>query len=175
MAQSMPYVSASSLARAAVIRSAAIEDASSIRYLHATAFRHAADAHYSAGEIDAFREHVYAPAYTRAILEAHLKVACLGNDLVGTAGWLGDIARPGVAVIRYVFVRPPFNRAGIGRRLVMAVEAEARAAGLRRLAVDATCNAASFFARLGYVADGIAVRRVSDDLALPISRMAKDA
>ena len=62
-------------------------------------------------------------------------------------GW-GRDQQPS-ALLRSVVVAPAWQRRGLGRRIVKALEREARAAGISRL-VLLTPSAAAFFAGLGY-------------------------
>lgn len=71
-------------------------------------------------------------------------VACDPTDIVGTASLEGDLART-------VFVLPERQGRGIGRQLMLAVEALARDRGLRVLRVPASLTARFFYRRLGYV------------------------
>ncbi|WP_118136533.1 GNAT family N-acetyltransferase [Oceanicella sp. SM1341] len=70
-------------------------------------------------------------------------VARRSGRLVGTAALEG-------AAVRSVFVAPDQHRAGVGRALMQAVEAEARRRGLDRLEVPAALPAVPFYAALGY-------------------------
>lgn len=173
MAQSKPIVGGSKLTRAIAVRPATLDDLSSIRYLHATAFRLQADDYFISEEIEQFRELVYSPSYADAVIAAHLVTAWLDGDLAGTAGWTPAPSAPATALIRFVFVRPPYTRMGIARRLVADAERAARSHGLSRLAVDAPANAANFFTRLGYRPAALPLKSLTGDFGLPVRRMVK--
>lgn len=174
MAQTKPYAKATALARAAVIRPARIEDTSSIRYLHATAFRLGVADSVSADDVEAFRRRVYSPEYVDAVFGTRLKVADLETDLVGTAAWTAIDDQPAAARICHVYVRPPFTRSGIARRLVGAVEAEARASGVSRFEAHAPSATAGFFATLGYETTGIGMQSFAGGPTFPLVTMIKD-
>lgn len=61
--------------------------------------------------------------------------------------------------MRKVFVDPKCRRAGIGRRLIEQVERTAIGRGVDVLHVQATINAADFYARMGFcIVDSTAVQ-----------------
>jgi putative acetyltransferase len=53
--------------------------------------------------------------------------------------------------LRAVYVDPRYGRQGIGKQLLEKVEAEARARGIRKLAMDASLSAEAFYKSQGYV------------------------
>lgn len=175
MAQSTPIAVYSRLARAAVIRSATVDDFASLRYLHVTAIRLLAAGHLSADEIEDFRRHVYSSDYGDVLLAARPRAAWLDGELVGSGCWSASPEAAGEAALGFLFVRPPFANCGFGRRLVGLLEAEARAAGCRSFAVDATTNSVGFFTRLGYEQPVGASPHLDARLSLPVCRMVKSA
>ncbi|MFT4065920.1 GNAT family N-acetyltransferase [Paraburkholderia sp.] len=70
-------------------------------------------------------------------------VATLEKRIVGTASLDGS-------VVRTVFVSPDLQHQGIGRLLMEQVEREARAAGVKVLAVPSSVTAGQFYSRLGF-------------------------
>ena len=142
------------LTGAAEIRAVGIDELSTVRYIHASALRAEASSSLSETEIATFATHVYSDAYTGSLGEAartnRLLGAVLAGELVGTAGWLPASDDGAVARIHGVFVRPMFTGVGIGRRLALAAEEQARRAGFSAFTVRATLNAAGFFSGLGY-------------------------
>lgn len=78
------------------------------------------------------------------------------GTVLGSAGWGRARGEDGTerARIRKVFVEPGLAGRGLGRRLVEAAEARARAAGLSAFVVRANLNAVPFYERLGYRATG---------------------
>jgi ribosomal protein S18 acetylase RimI-like enzyme len=82
-----------------------------------------------------------------------------GGRIVASAGW--SQARPSyarggetfdarTATIRSVFVDPEMPRQGYGREVMRITEADAFAAGIRRLVVSATLSGLSFYRAIGY-------------------------
>jgi GNAT superfamily N-acetyltransferase len=104
-------------------------------------------------------------------------VVSAGTEIVGCGGWsrrrtlYGGDQRPrgsddwldpmvDAAKIRAFFVAPEYARRGIGRRLVDACTAAARAAGFRRLELMATLPGVPLYSACGFVR----VRDVTDIL-----------
>jgi predicted GNAT family N-acyltransferase len=56
--------------------------------------------------------------------------------------------------LRQMVVKPEAHRRGIGRQLVQAAEAIARARGVRTVELHARANACDFYAKLGYRIEG---------------------
>lgn len=62
-------------------------------------------------------------------------------------------------------MRPGWQRAGVGRALLAALEAEARTAGLEQL--HSTTVSRAFYESLGYVSHGAPIARRGRALAYP--------
>lgn len=133
------------------IRPIAEGDVEAVRDLHARSFAGLAGSHNTAAQIDAHLALIRAPDYAAALLCNNLLLA-EGRDrrIVGSAGWCETEGEPGTARIRKVFVAPDAAGTGLGRRLVEAAEADARARGATGFFVRANANAAAFYERLGY-------------------------
>ncbi len=126
-------------------------DADAVRRLHALAFRQLAAAHHTPAQIAAHEALIMADDYADDLARSHLLLA--ENDrreLAATAGWLALDERPGTARIRKVFVHPAMAGRGLGRTMVEAAEAAARAAGFASLFVRANINAVPLYQKLGY-------------------------
>ena len=52
-----------------------------------------------------------------------------------------------------IFVRPDMMRRGVGKQIVSFLEDIGRAAGLTKLTLDSTLNAADFYRRCGFVGE----------------------
>jgi len=113
--------------------------------------------HYTADEIALLVAASREPGYAAELLANDLWLAVDGGGtILGSAGW-GRAAGADGGVrgrIRKVFVEPGIAGRGLGRTLVEAAEARARAAGLRDFVVRANLNAVPFYERLGYRTTG---------------------
>ena len=77
------------------------------------------------------------------------------------------------ARIRAFFVRPGYERRGLGRRLLDACVAAARAAGFTRAEMGATLTGAALYAACGYAPIEETAAALPGGLDLPIVRMGK--
>lgn len=77
------------------------------------------------------------------------------------------------ARIRAFFVRPGYERRGLGRRLLDACEAAARQAGFARAEMGATLTGVALYQACGYAALETTMAPLPDGLSLPIVRMGK--
>lgn len=105
-------------------------------------------------------------------------VAERGGRVVGYAAYLGPGARRGAGAARTaeltaVFVAPAAGGAGLGRRLVRAVEARARRMRAPALTVLAARPAAGFYAALRFVRKARTSAPLPGGVRLPAVRMRK--
>lgn len=77
-------------------------------------------------------------------------VAERAGRVVGVGGWSPDSLVRELAWLRYLFVHPDCARQGIGRKLVDAAEASARALDKSAFHVWSSLNAVAFYEALGY-------------------------
>lgn len=113
--------------------------------------------HYTPDEIALLVAAGREPGYAAELAANDLWLAVADDGAVlGSAGWGRTAAEGGTvrARIRKVFVEPHLAGRGLGRLLVQAAEARARAAGLHGFLVRANLNAVPFYERLGYRATG---------------------
>lgn len=155
------------------IRGADPDHWSDVRSLHAQAFRRLACPALDPGQCRAFITHIYAPDYTAALQMQDVHAAWYEGRIIGTAGWMPSDDRGTAARITSVFVSPLFARIGVGRRLVGAAEARARAAGFRIFVVRAFQPSAGFFESLGYVRSSQGVQVVGTENGIPVVFMRK--
>ncbi|MGH6814829.1 MAG: GNAT family N-acetyltransferase [Hyphomicrobiaceae bacterium] len=155
------------------LRPVGLDDYPSVRYVHATAFRLLAAAHFDEGEIKAFLKHVYSPLYVEMLRHQNLCAVWLGGEMIGTAAWSPANDGGGMARIRSIYVRPPFAGFGLGRFLVRHMEDDARAAGFGAFLVRAPANAVGFFEQLGYRVATHGIRTLASNRALPVAFMRK--
>src|SRR6202008_144349 len=85
------------------------------------------------------------------IAEGRVRVA---EEWGKPAGYAVLLQRTDMAILEGLFVEPARWRRGIGRRLVEAAVARARAAGLPALEVVANANALGFYQGLGFAVCG---------------------
>jgi GNAT superfamily N-acetyltransferase len=145
-----------------------LDDLSSVRYVHSTAFRRLAALHYTSEEIEAFVEQIYSPAYVEQLLSTDAVAVWVGNELAGTASWSPANDTGHTARISDVFVQPLFSGLGFGTMLVRAMEERARRAGFSETSVRATRNAKPFFASLGYTVTSHGVRSTQAGIGLQV-------
>jgi GNAT superfamily N-acetyltransferase len=74
-----------------------------------------------------------------------------GEMIAGLSGFTWG----GYAKVEYLWIAAPYRRAGLGRRILAAAEAEARARGCDVIVLDThDFQAPGFYTKLGYVACG---------------------
>lgn len=149
------------------------EDVEAVRVLHCAAWMELAGSSHTPEQMAAHSDLIASPDYGAALLANRMILAWAENDeLLGSAGWCDVPDDPKGARIRKVFVRPECAGTGLGRRLVEAVEAEARAAGRTWFFVRANANAEGFYRRLGYSPASSGTMEASG-VALPVVFMEK--
>lgn len=153
------------------LRAATMDDIASIRYVHAAAFRILAGEQHTEEQVDAFVNDINAPEYSREIHDSDLTIACLDNEIIGTAGWCPADDQGRTARIRKVFVRPLFTRCGVGTMLVEAVSARAERAGFKDFSVRANMNALPFFEKIGFEITSYGVMPTKGGEDLPVAFM----
>ena len=174
-----------------VIRKATLADRAAIEGLIEESARGLSRGDYSGRQIEAALAEVFG-VDTSLILDGTYFVAEAGGALIGCGGWsrrktlfggdqfrgrdageLDPASEP--AKIRAFFVRPAHARKGVGRALLAACEAEARASGYRSLELMATLPGVRLYAacgyeageRVGYEAGGVLVEFVPMSKDLP--------
>lgn len=150
-----------------------LDDLSSVRYVHATAFSARIAPALLDTESKAWLAQFYAPAYTERLIRTGLMGAWIGRDLIGTAGWSPHPTAAATARLGDLFVLPLFTGCGIGRRLLDTMEASAAASGYRLARADVPPCTAGFFEALGYRMISRGVRDVPP-ATLPVVFLAKD-
>lgn len=160
--------------RGVAIRRAVPADCAELDRLALTAFRHAAPAHYTAGQTTRILRFLI-KIDRGLITTGRLFVLQDDGRLIGCAGWssggplirgaadeVGSLAgtgrngdgpgpddRPG-AEIRCVYVHPDRHRRGVAKRLLVTAERDAVAAGHRRFSLIATLPSVPFYLSRGY-------------------------
>jgi predicted GNAT family N-acyltransferase len=89
---------------------------------------------------------------------------CIGTGrLVRQPGGVGRIGR--------MAVDPAFRRAGVGGKVLAALEKKAREDGLRELELHAQCQVEPFYAKRGYVREGEVFEEAGIDHAVMRKRI----
>jgi len=94
----------------------------------------------------------------------HLVVAELDSVIGGVASLRSD------GEIQLCYVAPGSQRVGIGTALLVALESQARASGLRKLVLNSTTGARPFYERNGYSPSGPPVPGVGRSLCFPYEK-----
>lgn len=145
------------------IRLARASDVPELARVHVAAVRALCRSHYRTQELARWIEQ--GPGlYAGLVRTATVVVAELDGAVVGFAA--ASLAK---GYLRALYVAPGHAGMGIGGRLLARIERSARVFGVRRLRLDATLNAAPFYARVGYRSLG----RGKTSLGLKCIRMVK--
>lgn len=96
--------------------------------------------------------------------DSRLLVALVGPAMAG----VGALHRSGE--IRLCYVRPGFTKLGVGRALLDALEAEARAWQLERVTLHSSLTARHFYERCGYVSAGDSLSGFGVSRAYPYAK-----
>lgn len=113
------------------------------------AIRHAAFAAqaplaYSVREVRTLLADVDPDELRRMVDDGQLAVACLDDEVVGLAGWLGE-------ALRHVYVDPVHARRGVGSALLAHVEADFhRRTGATAIVAGVALHATGFYHANGY-------------------------
>lgn len=150
------------------------DDFNVVRYIHATGFRSGAYSHYAPEELDAYEDMVRSPGYVDNLLSDNLIGGWLDGQLIATAAWRKANNNSDVGRITALFVRPLFERAGIGTRMLQAIEIGAATAGCRLASVRAPLSAERFFAARDYKLAGHGTRPLPNGNAINVVFMRKD-
>jgi GNAT superfamily N-acetyltransferase len=150
------------------IRRAQVEDSEGICRTHRASITELCSSHYSPQQIATWAGDRRPQEYERRIREAIVLVAEEPGEVVGFS-----IMSPERDEICALYVHPQHVRRGIGRRLLDALEAEARAAGVSEVVLQSTLNAVPFYARCGFTVLGEAMHALPGGAELPCVRMAK--
>jgi putative acetyltransferase len=137
-----------------LIRGATPDDARGILEAHRAAVFGTARVAYPAEIVEAWAA-VIDPDSVRQLADriatgAELAVVA---DAAGEISGFGSIA-PETSELLALYVRPDFGGRGIGRQLLAGLEELARRHHIRKLSLDASLNAESFYMRCGYAVIG---------------------
>ena len=125
------------------IRAATRDDAPAISRVIIAALRESNAQDYSQEIIDLVEQSFCAAAILHLLTQRRVYVATIERHIVATASLDRD-------VVRSVFVDPPHQSAGIGKKLMKTLESAANNEGLQRLRVPSSITAEGFYASLGF-------------------------
>lgn len=105
----------------------------------------------------------YAPAYLKKIAESHsaayfaerakdshFYVICHGSKIVGCGGVTGYRGSTDESYLISVFVHPDYQKKGLGRMILEALEADENFTRAKRTELASSITAAGFYRKLGY-------------------------
>jgi hypothetical protein len=144
---------------------------SELRYLHTTALRAQTACVLSEAEVAAFTALVRSPAYVDLLLKEEIYGGFLHGELVGSVSWHASGDNSTIARIGSLFALHP--RMGIGRQLLLTMEARANRCGFHQFATGMTANAVPFFLCQGYRIASRGMRMLSADCGLPVTFLKK--
>jgi len=172
------------------LRLATTEDIPALDQLMRRSVRQLSAGYYTDRQIELSLVHVFG-IDTQLIADRTYFVAESEEKIAGCGGWSkrrtlyggdqtkhgeDDLLNPATepARIRAFFVDPDFARQGIGRMLIDACEAAARAAGFTRLQLGATLPGVPLYAALGYQPIKEVAEPMPEGEVLPLVIMGKD-
>ncbi len=150
------------------IRRARLEDAEAICSVQIAAIRGICRSCYSPTEIDGWAGKIVPNKYADPLQNQILFVAQEAERVVGFSQLDPELAR-----VKAVYVAPDAVHHRVGRALLQQVEEAAAALGIRRLSLDATLNAESFYLRAGYTPIRPERHRVTAEVSLACIHMEK--
>jgi GNAT superfamily N-acetyltransferase len=167
------------------LRKATLDDVPQLIRLHRVAIRELGGSAYTADQIDSFLLHV--PTLDDALIaDRTYFVAMAEGTVVGAGGWSFRVpgyahtidtspasAAERTAVIRAMYTHPDWARRGIGRAILDAAEAEAAAAGYRRIELHALLPGVPLYRACGYTPIGRCQAQLADGVTLPVVHMHK--
>ncbi len=132
------------------LRPITMDDMSTARYVHASAFARTAADFYTPEDIAAVEAYVRGPLYADLLLGNPATAGFIDGEMVATAAWSPGPPRSPTARILALNVRPLFMGEGLGSKILGRIDAQIREAGFSALEVAATFNSAGFFESNGF-------------------------
>jgi GNAT superfamily N-acetyltransferase len=172
-----------------ILRKATLDDVSALERLIAESARTLGRGDYTPAQIEAAIGTAWG-VDTELVRDETYFVAELVDTIVGCGGWSrrrtlfgadgqagrrSDVLDPryDAARIRAFFVRPGWERRGIGRALLERCEAEARADGFRSFELVATLPGERLYRAFGYLTGERIEHPLADGLTIEFVRMRK--
>ena len=150
------------------IRKATADDAAAVWAIRNAAIRHACPGFYADDLLERWTAGELTDGFVEAVAQ-QFYVATTNGIVVGTG-----FVNLEDGQLDAILVRPDMMGQGIGRRIVAFCEELGRRAGLRRLKLDATLNAAPFYRRCGFVGEAIGIFQSPRGIALDCIPMTKE-
>ncbi len=171
------------------IRLAEMDDVPALKELIPLSARELSKGYYTSEQTESMIKYIIG-VDTQLIIDQTYYVAEADGQIVGCGGWSkrktlygGDqikeqedpLLDPKVDAghIRAFFVHPQWTRKGIGRRIILACEAAARAEGFTRMDLGATLPGEPLYAAMGYVATERFEIPTPDGISIPAAQMQK--
>jgi putative acetyltransferase len=152
-----------------VIRRAGLADKEAIWRVHTAAIRETCKSHYTQEEIEAWAGARKPESYGLSINTGDFFVAEENRVVAG----FGHLNRE-KGEIEAVYVRPNFERRGIGSKILRTLEDAARAHGLTSLHLSSSLNAVGFYERAGYEPQHEAKHPLQGGIEIPCVHMVKE-
>jgi N-acetylglutamate synthase-like GNAT family acetyltransferase len=171
------------------IRLAKMDDVPALKELIPLSARELSKGYYTSEQTESMIKYIIG-VDTQLIIDQTYYVAEADGQIVGCGGWSkrktlygGDqikeqedpLLDPKVDAghIRAFFVHPQWTRKGIGRRIILACEAAARAEGFTRMDLGATLPGEPLYAAMGYVVTELFEIPTPDGISIPAAQMQK--
>jgi N-acetylglutamate synthase-like GNAT family acetyltransferase len=171
------------------LRLAEMDDVPALQELIPLSARELSKGYYTSEQTESMIKYIIG-VDTQLIIDQTYYVAEADGQIVGCGGWSkrktlygGDqikeqedpLLDPKVDAghIRAFFVHPQWTRKGIGRRIILACEAAARAEGFTRMDLGATLPGEPLYAALGYVVTERFEIPTPDGISIPATQMQK--
>jgi len=150
------------------IRKAQAADAAAARDIRNAAILRQCPAHYPADLLAIWTSEGVTDEWVQFVVQ-RVYLATVGDEVVGTGAVDLESGQ-----LDALFIRPDMMRRGIGRQMVDHLESLALAAGLTRLTLNSTLNAAPFYRRCGFVGETVSTYHSPRGITLDCIPMVKE-
>jgi GNAT superfamily N-acetyltransferase len=142
-----------------LVRSAGLDDYSTIRHIQASAIRALTNGLIDEQDALAATATIYSAAYVAELMAKTTYIALLNGDIVATCAWSAGDDRGHAARISALFVLPAFQGRGIAREVVHKVEQDAARHGFDRFSAIVPVELGTFFESMGYATTSFGTSR----------------
>ncbi|MGB9939594.1 GNAT family N-acetyltransferase [Methanosarcina sp.] len=154
------------MAEEIIMRIAEPQDADSLRELINETIDTCYFSIYPKEAIDYFKEYHNRTNIVNDILEGHCLILFSGEELIGTGTLLGSNARR-------VFIKPEYQKMGLGKKIMYGLEEKAVEKGIRIMDLDASLVAYPFYRTPSYETQAEDVIPVKNGQSLRYYKMVK--